>query len=224
MANSRPRQTGDAKEALIFATERLIAERGPNDVTIKDIIEAAGARNSSAVQYHFQSRKNLILETFRNRMDTIDELRLTLLDESNLDDARDLARALILPLASQLVPRKEGNFYLRFAERSMREPGAIDRDKLRDLRQGWQQTVEGIRALVKERTPPSLIDFRIQLVETIVISGGALIETLLQAGQIPRASQDANLIALVDVCEAAIRSVPSAESLSAIELHESKVA
>ena len=49
-----------ARELIIVAAERLIAERGV-DVPLRDIAAAAGQRNNSAVQYHFGSRDGLIV-------------------------------------------------------------------------------------------------------------------------------------------------------------------
>jgi AcrR family transcriptional regulator len=116
--------------ALILAAERLVAAHGSDVVTLKDINEAAGVANTSAVNYHFGSREALLLAVFEYRVVGINARRQIYLDElartDKLLDQRSLIRAVIHPLSEQLVLRPEGNYYLRFLER-------IRRERARDL-------------------------------------------------------------------------------------------
>ena len=48
------------KTALIRSAERLFAEKGLGTVSVKEITRAAGARNPSAVHYHFGNVETLI--------------------------------------------------------------------------------------------------------------------------------------------------------------------
>ena len=50
------------------AAEKLIAEQGIENVTIRQIVGAAGQKNESALQYHFKSLPGLI-EALRNERD-----------------------------------------------------------------------------------------------------------------------------------------------------------
>src|SRR5262245_54342483 len=50
----------ETRAALIEAAERLMAERGVYAVDLKEIMTVAGARNRSAVQYHFGGREGLV--------------------------------------------------------------------------------------------------------------------------------------------------------------------
>jgi AcrR family transcriptional regulator len=59
MEKSRRR---DTKEKLIRAAERLFAEKGLAGVSVRDITLAAGARNQSALHYHFGCMEDLIRE------------------------------------------------------------------------------------------------------------------------------------------------------------------
>lgn len=54
------------RSAIITAAERLYAERGFADVTMRDIVAAAGV-NLAAVNYHFGSKDDLIEELFVTR-------------------------------------------------------------------------------------------------------------------------------------------------------------
>ena len=59
--NPRPLPRGAAtKRDLMREAERLIAEHGIRNVTIRQIVRAAGQRNESALQYHFGSLQGLI--------------------------------------------------------------------------------------------------------------------------------------------------------------------
>ena len=54
------------KASILDAAERLYAERGFSDVTLRDIV-AAGGVNLAAVNYHFGSKDELIAELFVTR-------------------------------------------------------------------------------------------------------------------------------------------------------------
>ena len=51
------------------AAERLIADRGIENVSIRDIVSAAGQKNESALQYHFKNLTGLIEEIKHARSD-----------------------------------------------------------------------------------------------------------------------------------------------------------
>ena len=54
------------RTAILTAAERLYADRGFADVTLRDIVAAAGV-NLAAVNYHFGSKDELIAELFVTR-------------------------------------------------------------------------------------------------------------------------------------------------------------
>src|SRR5437762_13422393 len=54
------------RAAILNAAERLYAERGFGDVTLRDIVAEAGV-NLAAVNYHFGSKDELIAELFVTR-------------------------------------------------------------------------------------------------------------------------------------------------------------
>ena len=85
----------DAKNAMIAVAERMFAEQGIHEVSMRDVATAAGQRNNSAVQYHFGGRDGLVLAVFRHRMDQINAARLTYLDDIDASGRTDLVRALV---------------------------------------------------------------------------------------------------------------------------------
>ena len=60
VVDSRIARSQATRKALQHAAERLIAERGLESVSIRDIVSTAGQKNESALQYHFKNLKGLI--------------------------------------------------------------------------------------------------------------------------------------------------------------------
>src|SRR5699024_9270512 len=107
-----------ARERILVAAERLIAERGPR-IPLRDIAVAAGQRNNSAVHYHFGSRDELIQVIVQRRMAALETRQLELLAayEQRVapDDVRGLLHVLVRPLFH--VPYEQGaTHYARFLE------------------------------------------------------------------------------------------------------------
>jgi AcrR family transcriptional regulator len=57
---SRREQAAATRALLLRTAERLYAERGLADVSNRQIVEAAGVANNSALTYHFGTREDLI--------------------------------------------------------------------------------------------------------------------------------------------------------------------
>ncbi|MDE0348730.1 MAG: helix-turn-helix domain containing protein [Gammaproteobacteria bacterium] len=67
----------------MLAAEKLIAEHGIRNVTIRQIVRAAGQRNESALQYHFGNLQGLI-DTLRYERNTELQRRRTVMLEDLL--------------------------------------------------------------------------------------------------------------------------------------------
>src|SRR4051794_4076039 len=93
------------KQQLILAAETLLAERGIEGVSLREINTAAGQKNSTALQYHFGDRYGLVNAVLRKHTAGIDAARHALLDEyesAGHDDLTALAAALVVPSAAKL--------------------------------------------------------------------------------------------------------------------------
>ena len=90
-----------------MAAEKLFAERGIDDVSMREIGREAGQRNNSALVYHFGSKQEVIYQVVRVRMTSTDNKRGALVDEieaaNRQHDVRALAEAIVWPLAQHLV-------------------------------------------------------------------------------------------------------------------------
>lgn len=114
----------DTRTKIVLAAERLFAERGLAAVPLRDIVAAAGQRNSSAIQYHFGPRPDLVAAVFQYRMSQINERRLELLAEMHAGgrsaDARSLVEALVRPLVDAVGD--PGCHYARFLAQMSADP------------------------------------------------------------------------------------------------------
>src|SRR6516162_10017662 len=89
------------RSAILAAAERLYADRGFGDVTLRDIVAEANV-NLAAVNYHFGSKDELIAELFVTRSLQLNRERLRELREAEeagdgVADISDILRALVGP-------------------------------------------------------------------------------------------------------------------------------
>jgi len=127
----------ETRDKLVLAAERLFAERGIDNVSLREINRAAGQRNVAALHYHFGNREALLEAIFERRMAGINRRRVAMLDAleaEGWDDAiRPVVEAMVLPLAEQLDPAVDGGHYIRFLAQAISDPsvdvGGLVRDK-----------------------------------------------------------------------------------------------
>ena len=130
----------DRTRALILdAAERLYAERGFGDVTLRDIVAVAGV-NLAAVNYHFGSKDELIAELFATRGIATNRERLAELKAAEAvgggrADVRAILRALVGPtLRGCLGPDNEQSTAAHFMIRaSIESVPPIRRIKNREI-------------------------------------------------------------------------------------------
>jgi AcrR family transcriptional regulator len=95
-----PEPEPSTREKLLDAAARLFAERGIDAVSLAEIVRASGQRNTSAVQYHFGGRDDLLLAILELYVPVIRARRLELLAVAEVEgaDARSAAEAIVRPL------------------------------------------------------------------------------------------------------------------------------
>jgi AcrR family transcriptional regulator len=84
---------------LILAGERLIAERGLDSVSVRDITGAANV-NSASIHYHFRSKEGLVRAILAYRAEAMRAHRLRhvhALEQVSELTAADIARAIVRP-------------------------------------------------------------------------------------------------------------------------------
>lgn len=144
----RPMASG-VPDALIRAAEQLFAERGSDQVSLRDITAASGATNASAIQYHFGDRRGLLRALLAKHDADIERRRHALLDaydERGEPDVRALAAALVQPLADELGNDDGGLGYLQLLSDLYNrpnptfDPATVDNPAQSFAR--WRATVE----------------------------------------------------------------------------------
>jgi len=143
-------------DALISAAERLFAERGSDQVSLREITAAAGATNASAVQYHFGGRTGLLRALLAKHDVAVEARRHALLDAyeaAGEADVRRLAEALVRPLADELSV-EGGPGYLQLLSDLWNRPEPLfDRASLEDE----DQSLHRWRALVVPLLTPEAL-------------------------------------------------------------------
>ncbi|MFN8025283.1 MAG: helix-turn-helix domain-containing protein [Acidimicrobiia bacterium] len=104
-ATATPLEPG-TRELLIVTAERLFAEQGIDRVSLRQIGEAAGRRQPSAVQYHFGDAHGLVRAIVAFRTAAANERRTVMLDDLVLagraGDVPALLEAVAFPLLETL--------------------------------------------------------------------------------------------------------------------------
>ena len=132
-----PRDATATRAQLLREAERLFARRGLWQVTVREITEAAGQRNVSALHYHFGSRAGIcqaILDVHGAPIDAERGEHLAALGPS--PTSRELIVALLVPYSAAL-DTPPGRDYLRIVA------------QLTHRFASWETDVEGAPNLVR---------------------------------------------------------------------------
>jgi AcrR family transcriptional regulator len=94
------------REALLAEGAILFARQGVAGVTARQLHDAIGARNESALHYHFGGRDGLVAQIVLEHMAAIEDRRTVLAEaieaEGRVGDLRALVHALAAPMAVDL--------------------------------------------------------------------------------------------------------------------------
>lgn len=101
-----PRDAASTREQLLDAGQRLFAEQGTFRTPLKQVVDAAGQRNASALHYHFGGREGLLDAILARHNAPIEAERQVLLDRLERSesgaDLPALVAAVVVPLAGRL--------------------------------------------------------------------------------------------------------------------------
>ena len=111
------------REELLDAAEELFAERGFEKTSVRDITNHLGVR-LAAVNYHFDSKLNLLIEMIHRRAGSLNHARQARLDSVEIDTEKpyETVRALICamwePLLQYYLSGDSGwHYYCRYLAR-----------------------------------------------------------------------------------------------------------
>ncbi len=98
-----PRDASDTRQQLIDAGRRLFARNGVYQTPLKQIVEDAGQKNSSALHYHFGGRGGLLAAILETGNSQVESDRREMLDSFGETATLDqLVQAVTYPLARQI--------------------------------------------------------------------------------------------------------------------------
>lgn len=108
-----PTRSHPTRERILDTAELLFARNGIQGTATRQIVEASGQRNASAVTYHFGSRESLLLEVLARRGAGVDERRGRMrAGLQQVPGTADLVRCLVEPYVA-LLADPGGRSYLR---------------------------------------------------------------------------------------------------------------
>ncbi|HEX9337418.1 MAG TPA: TetR family transcriptional regulator [Pseudonocardiaceae bacterium] len=111
------------RELILTAAERLYAEHGVLAVSNRQISEAAGQGNNTAVGYHFGTKADLVRAIARRHSAPIEELRQRRLTEiGGSTELRDWIGCLVRPVAEHLATVGSPTWFARFGAQVMTDP------------------------------------------------------------------------------------------------------
>ena len=140
------------KENLLDTAERLFAERGVKETSVRDITKAAGSHLAS-VNYHFNTKYGLIQAVISRRIEPMKQRRFELLDayEAEAGDhpvpVEKIIYALVAPGMELYLKNPH---FLRFAGRMVSDP---DKDIRRIFVAQLDPVFFRVRDLLKRALP-----------------------------------------------------------------------
>ncbi|WAZ19310.1 TetR family transcriptional regulator [Streptomyces cinnabarinus] len=151
----RAEQVSATRELILSAAERLYAEHGVYAVSNRQVGEAAGQGNNTAVGYHFGTRTDLVRAIVRKHAAPIEEIRTGLVERVvGSTELRDWVDCLVRPVFEHLAALGTPTWYARFCAQVMTDP-ALHRIMVEEAlgSPALREIVEGLR-----RSLPDLPD------------------------------------------------------------------
>jgi AcrR family transcriptional regulator len=188
-------------EALLLAAERLFAEHGVEDVSMRQIVSAAGQANHYAVQHHFGDESGLIRAILEMRLPEVNAIRARMLRgrARNLDTPA-LVRALFLPIA-QFVDDSGRHTHARFMHRLQeRDPSSSIMIEFEGQAPTTAVVVEALRERLAD-LPPALFVLRLRLASNMFLHAVAALD--LPSGLVGMSPSN-YLAHVIDACVAVL--------------------
>jgi AcrR family transcriptional regulator len=197
----------ETRERILLAGEKLFADLGIANVSLRDVSIAAGQKNNGAVQYHFGDRDNLVREIAIYRAKTTEQVRAELLAKLVSGDkppqVRDYVDAFVRSLASALDDK---NYFLRFLSRLVIERGGMTMQSVPE------STIIFMRNIMRKLLPnhsDAVIEERWQILMASAVHVLAGYQVGMKMGTLP-APLEHLLDDLVNVLSAGLQAPPPA--------------
>jgi AcrR family transcriptional regulator len=158
------------RERILTVAERLFAERGVFAVSNRQIGEAAGQGNNTAVGYHFGTKTDLIRAITAGHTRHIDQIRTRLLAEhEGSDQLRDWVVITVRPLTEHLAALGTPSWYARFAAQLMTDPALRDIMTAEALHSPATQAAAAGIARTMPELPDAVRAERAEMIRTLIV-------------------------------------------------------
>ncbi|WP_419703040.1 TetR/AcrR family transcriptional regulator [Promicromonospora sp. NFX87] len=197
---TRADKVAQTRERILDAAEQLFAEHGLFAVSNRQISEAAGQANNSAVGYHFGTKSELIKAVVSRHAVDMEQIRGRLLAEMGDDPGvRDWVACTVRPITDHLASLPGATWWARLVAQIMTDPSLyiaeLDESTASDSR---RKSAEGLRHSLPD-LPDDVFEERERMVRNLVIYACADRErALAEGGPTTRASWEATAIGLID--------------------------
>lgn len=200
----------------------LLAERGLRGVSLREINEAAGQRNTNALHYHFGDREGLIRALATRHTAELGTIQRRLYEQcradGTLDDLRTLLGLLQRPLTEYVQAGPVEAAWIRVAAQLLTSPRTATEDVIAAVPE--VAVVVG-RAIIDQLSPPLPEDLAVRRLQAVSESAVHLVADRARLAHTKqKVSRDHTGMALftaelLDVSAAALRA-PVSEETSAL--------
>ncbi|MEU9885942.1 helix-turn-helix domain-containing protein [Sphaerisporangium sp. NPDC051017] len=182
-----------ARDKIMNTAERLYAEHGFANVSVRKIGEAAGQRNKSAVQYHFTSRDELIQAILARHAAGIERHRIRMvaaLDPSGRVTRREWITCVIAPAIEHHIELGTPSWYGRFLAQAVVDPNLREYAIRAHLDAPSFRRLEEIRRLQGRNDDPELSEQYGAMIRQLIVHMCAELEADLAHGRVGPAAAE----------------------------------
>ncbi|MFC4334755.1 TetR/AcrR family transcriptional regulator [Salininema proteolyticum] len=196
---ARATRVAATRESILTAAERLFAEQGLNKVSNRQVSEAAGQGNNTAVSYHFGGKEDLVRAIVRKHNAPMEERRMAMIEQAgDSGDLRDWVACLVVPYTEHLDSLGEPTYLARFSAQLMTDP-VLRSIAIEETNATPSLSEAKKRFIASLDLPPEVLEERQEMARHLMIVVPALHERHLAVGRKPpRATWRATGTGLVD--------------------------
>jgi AcrR family transcriptional regulator len=212
------------RDLLKVAARRLFALRGYDGVSVRDIVLAAGQRNSGSLHYYFGSKDELARELIADGAKLIDDRRNAMLDaieaRGGPRNLREIIECLVWPstdLAGDGGQPPKEDTYIRFITMLQMSHRQMFMDALEGKwASGYDRALAHIRDFLQE-IDPDLVNQRLMLMSLYLRAAMSSREAALEGGASHRVwSAEATMQNFIDTIEGMLKPKPSRRTQDAM--------
>jgi len=161
------------REQLIETAEKLFLEQGLDEVSQRAIVREAGAKNQSALQYHFGGREGLITAIVDRRLQQVEARRRALVIEALASDpAPPLREVCALLVRAPFLLCRDDRTFRDFIDRFGQKLLASDREISFTLNAPHLASRNEMRALVRSALadlPAEIVNLRLESANSLAL-------------------------------------------------------